>query len=201
MSEERTAQGPIEPRQLFVLSGPSGVGKNTVADQLCRRGWAVRAVTATTRRPRPGEVNGRDYWFVSEEQFRDWMASGRLVEHTRYVGHYYGTPTDSLDRAAQAGLPVILTIDVDGGVQLKARWPEATLIFLEPPSQEELVRRLSGRGRDDEANVERRVTRAQEEMTYAERYDFRVVNAELDDAVAQIEQIMARRCPPRGART
>ena len=201
MSEERTAQGPIEPRQLFVLSGPSGVGKNTVADQLCRRGLAVRAVTATTRRPRPGEVNGRDYWFVSEEQFRDWMASGRLVEHTRYVGHYYGTPMESLDRAAQAGLPVILTIDVDGGVQLKGKWPEATLIFLEPPSQEELVRRLSGRGRDDEANVQRRVTRAHEEMAYAERYDFRVVNAELDDAVAQIEQIMARRCPPRGART
>lgn len=200
MSEKSTAEDLVEPRQLFVLSGPSGVGKNTVADRLCRRGRAVRAVTATTRRPRPGEVDGRDYWFVSEEQFRDCMASGRLVEHTRYVGHYYGTPLESVNRAADSGLPVILTIDVDGGVQLKERWPQATLIFLEPPSEEELRRRLSGRGQDDEANVARRVARAREEMAYAGRYDFRVVNAELDDAVAQVEQIMACRCPPRGAR-
>lgn len=199
MSEKSTAEDLVEPRQLFVLSGPSGVGKNTVADRLCRLGRAVRAVTATTRRPRPGEVDGRDYWFVSEEQFRDWMASGRLVEHTRYVGHYYGTPLESVNRAAETGLPVILTIDVDGGVQLKERWPQATLIFLEPPSEEELRRRLSGRGQDEEADLARRVARAREEMAYAGRYDFRVVNAELDDAVTQVEEIMARRCPPRGA--
>ena len=201
MSKNATGEDLIEPRQLFVLSGPSGVGKNTVADRLCLRGLAVRAVTATTRRPRPGEVDGRDYRFVSEQTFAEWLESGRLLEHTRYVGHYYGTPVESVNRAAAQGLPVILTIDVDGGVQLKARWPQATLVFVQPPDEDELRRRLSARGRDGDENVERRLARAREEMAYAPRYDYRIVNADLDEAVAEIEQIMARRYPKRGART
>jgi guanylate kinase len=185
----------IEPRQLFVLSGPSGVGKNTVADRLCERGAAVRAVTATTREPKPGEEDGVDYHFVGEERFERWIDEGRLLEHTTYVGNYYGTPVASVNRASESGLPVMLVIDVDGGLQIKERWPEVTLIFLEPPSEQELRRRLRERGRDEQGDIRRRIQRAREEMEYAEQYDYRVVNDKLERAVDRVQEIMAERYP------
>jgi guanylate kinase len=180
----------VSPNRLFVVSGPSGVGKNTVADRLFAEGRAVRAVTATTREPRAQEMDGEDYLFVSEDEFRRWIAEGRLVEHTQYVGHYYGTPFESVNAAAESGLPVVLTIDVDGGVQIKERWPEATLIFLEPPSEGELRRRLQARQRDDSESIERRLARAREEYEYADLYDRRVVNDDLDRAVEEIGAIL-----------
>ena len=179
------------PRQVFVLSGPSGVGKNTIADALRRQGSAVRAVTATTRPARPGEVDGKDYAFLSEDEFRRWMAEGRLVEHTRYLGRYYGTPADAVNRAAASGLPVVLTIDVDGALQMKRQWPEVTLVFIEAPSEEELRRRQLSRGGDDPAAVERRLKRARRERAYAGRYDYRVVNDDLGRAVAEVARILA----------
>ncbi len=198
MTDQSSARDLARPDQVFVLSGPSGVGKNTVAKRLCGRGRAVRAVTATTRDPRPGERDGVDYHFVSAERFEQWIEEGRLIEHTRYVGHYYGTPVRSVNRAAESGLPVLLTIDVDGGLQIKRRWPEVTLIFLAPPSEHELRRRLAHRGRDDAATVERRLERAREEMAYAEYYDFVVVNDDLEEAVDQVARILAQRCPCNG---
>ncbi|KPK64009.1 MAG: hypothetical protein AMK73_04855 [Planctomycetes bacterium SM23_32] len=197
MDDATTTEPVADPRQLFVLSGPSGVGKNTLAEELCRRELAVRAVTATTRPPREGEQHGRDYVFVDEEEFSRWMDEDRLVEYTQYVGHRYGTPLASVNEAAASGLPVILTIDVEGGIQIKRRWPEATLVFIEPPSEEELRRRLRARRRDDTVSIEQRLARAREEYAYAEEYDCRVVNDDLDGAVREIARIMSRRYPTR----
>jgi len=183
----------LNPRQVFVLSGPSGVGKNTIAARLCDAGRAVRAVTATTRPPKEGEQEGHDYHFTTDEQFRRWIEQGKLIEHTNYVGHYYGTPVASVNDAAATGLPVLLTIDVDGGIQVKTRWPETTLVFVRAPSLDELRRRLERRGRDDAATIDRRLLRAQEEEGYAPRYDFCVVNDRLDAAVSEVERIIESR--------
>ena len=191
MGEENVAGRLVNPGQVFVLSGPSGVGMNTIAGELCSRGCAVRAVTATTRPPKEGEVNGRDYHFVSESQFRQWIAMERLIDYTDYVGNYYGTPLASVNQAAASGLPVLLTIDMDGGVQVKERWRQVTLIFVRAPSEEELRRRLQQRGRNGAATIEKRLHRAREERAYVERYDFRVVNDRLQDAVEQVAHIIS----------
>jgi guanylate kinase len=192
MGEQNVADRLVNPAQVFVLSGPSGVGKNTIAAELCARGRAVRAVTATTRLPKEGETDGRDYHFVSADEFLRWIDEGRLIEHTSYVGHYYGTPLASVNTAAATGLPVLLTIDVDGGLQVKERWPQVTLVFISPPSEEELRRRLQRRGRDDAATIEKRLRRAREEAAYVDRYDSRVVNDSLDEAVEDVACIIAR---------
>ena len=194
MQQKNTPGRLDNPPQVFVLSGPSGVGKNTIADRLCRQGKAVRAVTATTRPPRPGEADGRDYHFVSEDEFRRWIETGRLIEYTNYVGHHYGTPLAAVNRAGASGLPVLLTIDVDGGLQVKKRWPQVTLIFVKPPSEAELRRRLQGRGRDDASTIEKRLRRARQEGAYVDRYDLCVVNDDLEQAVEQVARIVSRQC-------
>ncbi len=198
MSNRRAEHELSDPARVFVISGPSGVGKNTVADALCSEKRAVRAVTATTRPPRAGEKDGKDYHFVSDEQFGRWIEEERLLEYTRYVGNFYGTPLASVNRAAESGLPVILTIDVDGGLQIKRRWPDVALIFLVPPSEEELRRRLLARGRDDAGSVQKRLERAREEMEYGDDYDFCVVNDNLKEALEEIARIMAGKCDRDG---
>jgi guanylate kinase len=197
MGEEARTGAVVQPGRIFVLSGPSGVGKNTIAARLCESGRAVRVVTATSRPSRTAERNGADYYFVSAQEFEEWLREGRLLEHTRYCGHYYGTPAFSVDKAAQSGRPVLLVIDVDGALQLRQKWPEARLIFVRPPSEEALERRLRERADEDDESVERRLERARREMALAEQYDYTVVNDSLEDAVEQVARIVGSAPAPR----
>jgi guanylate kinase len=192
MGNRETARAIAHPERVFVLSGPSGVGKNAIAARLCERGAAVRALTATSRPPRPGERDGVDYYFLSENEFQEWLRDGRLLEHIRYCGHSYGTPAFSINRAAEGGRPVLLVVDVDGALRIKSDWPDVRLVFVAPHSLGELRQRLGARGEADEAGIRQRLARAREEMALADRYDCVVVNKQLEDAVEQVVRIIER---------
>ena len=188
---------------VFVLSGPAGVGKDAVLARLLERGVDIgRVVTAITRPPRPNEVDGRDYHFVSRERFMAMVAAGELLEWADYVGSPRGAPVWSLRQTLACGRDAILKIDVEGARQVKARLPEAITIFLEPPNLQTLLLRMASRGHDDPAEMQRRLKRAEDEMAVAPSYDYRVVNreGELERAVDQVAGIVAAeraRVPPR----
>ena len=208
---EDSSIGPLAvPENVFVISGPSGVGKNSIAGRLCACGQAVRAVTATARSPKLHEEDGKDYFFVSPQQFERWAEEGRLLEHARYCGNCYGTPAFSVQHAARSGLPVLLVVDVEGAFQIKEKWPHVRLIFVMPPSDQALVARLRARGRDDEESIAGRLRRAREEMALATKYDYVVTNDVLEDAVDEVLGIIQSycralhnrgtgRCPEQGA--
>ena len=171
---------------LYVFSGPSGVGKDTVLSLLLTRSDLVKSVSATTRAPREGEVDGVDYYFVSKEEFERLIETGEMLEYTVYAGNYYGTPKAPVERWLSEGSDVILKIEVDGFSQIKKLMPESVGIFLLPPSKEELERRLRARGTDSEEAVLRRLETALNELSCAENYDWRVVNDDLDLCVDEI---------------
>jgi guanylate kinase len=150
----------------------------------------VFSVSATTRTPRPGEENGKDYFFFSEEGFRKGIESGEFAEWAEVHGHLYGTPESFLESQVSQGRDVILDIDTQGAFQLKEKHPEAVLVFLAPPSFEELERRLRGRETESEEVVERRLGVARTELELSSRYDHIVVNTEIEDAVRKIETVI-----------
>jgi guanylate kinase len=180
------------PSRLTVLAGPTAVGKGTVAGYVREHHPEVWiSVSATTRRPRPGEVHGRHYWFVSDEEFDRLVADDELLEWA--VVHRaarYGTPRTPVDEALATGRPALLEIDLQGARQVRERMPEALFVFLKPPSWEELVRRLVGRGTESEQERERRLETAREELAAEPEFDATVVNTEVHLAAAELVALM-----------
>jgi len=178
-----------------VLSGPSGVGKSTVLTRvrsLMPDLWY--SVSVTTRARRPGEVDGVNYHFVSHQQFAELVAQGRLLEHAHFAGNHYGTPRDAVEQRLAAGQDVLLEIEVKGARQVRAApglGPEAVLIFLAPPSFDELARRLVGRGTEDEATREARLLAARAELDAEREFDHTIVNTDVRSAAAGLVQLMA----------
>ncbi len=182
---------------LIVVSGPSGVGKTTVVDRLLAQTNLPlrRAVTATTRSERPGEVDGTDYHFWDKDEFRRAIDDGRMLEYAVvFGGDFYGTPRNEVDEYQARGTGVILVIDVQGAAQVREKLPNDHLsVFIEPPSFPELEARLRGRNDTSEERIKRRLATAQEELARANEFQHRIVNSELSEAVRELERVIRER--------
>jgi guanylate kinase len=178
--------------RVFVITGPSGVGKGTLIRGLMERHPQLElSVSATTRAPRPGEVDGVDYHFLSREEFDKRVEQEEFVEHADYAGRSYGTLRSELDERVCAGKPVVLEIEVQGARQVRAAMPEAVQVFIAPPSLEALRTRLIGRGTDDAEEVERRLRVAEQELAAQPEFGHVVVNDRLDEALEQLSAVVA----------
>lgn len=178
---------------VLVVSGPSGVGKSTIVKKLLTHPRYVLSVSATTRPMRPGEEEGREYYFLSTEQFKRWMDEGKFIEHVELFGNYYGTPAKPLRDAVNEGKVYVLDIDVQGAIRLRGEKVEGIYILLEPPGMDELEKRLKGRATESEEQLRERVGHAEWELDQKEYYDHCVVNDSVDRAVKQIRSIVNSR--------
>ena len=183
---------------LVVVSGFSGAGKGTLMKQLVRTyDTYALSVSMTTRPPRPGETDGREYFFVSREAFEQKIRENGLIEYARYCGNYYGTPREYVERQLLAGKDVILEIEIQGAQKVKEMFPSALLLFVTPPGIKELRRRLSGRGTETEDVIKERLCRAQAEAEGIEAYDYLVINDDLDTCVEQMHGLIQNaHCAP-----
>jgi guanylate kinase len=177
--------------RVFVITGPSGVGKGTLIRALLERVPELElAVSATTRRPRPGERDGADYHFLTDAEFDGRVLAGDFVEHASYAGRRYGTLRSELERRTERGVPVVLEIEVQGARQVREAMPEAVQVFIAPPSEEALRARLVGRGTDAPEEVEARLATAREELRAQGEFAHVVVNDRLEEAVAALEELV-----------
>ncbi|MEA2158290.1 MAG: guanylate kinase [Solirubrobacteraceae bacterium] len=177
--------------EVFVITGPSGVGKGTLIRGLLGRVPELElSISATTRRPRPGERDGVDYYFLTPEEFERHVEQGDFVEHATYSGNRYGTLRAELERRLSAGAPVVLEIEVQGARQIRRTMPEAIAVFIAPPSQEALQARLVGRGTDTSEQVQQRLLTARQELASQPEFGYVVVNDRLEEATDELEQIV-----------
>ncbi|ASN12312.1 guanylate kinase [Latilactobacillus sakei] len=177
---------------LIVLSGPSGVGKGTVRQAMLEDEFRDfhYSVSMTTRKPRPGEQDGVDYYFVSKEEFEQEIANDGMLEYAQYVDNYYGTPMKYVNQTLESGRDILLEIEVQGAMQVREKCPDGVFIFLTPPDLLELRNRIQKRGTDDQATIDKRMQKAADEIRMMENYDYAVVNDEIPNAVQRIEKII-----------
>lgn len=181
---------------LIILSGPSGAGKGTLCQELLRQMPRVKySVSATTRQPRPGEVDGLHYFFRSREEFQTMIEKDQLLEWAEFCGNYYGTPQFAVEQAIQLGNDVILEIEIQGALQIKKRFSQGVFIFVVPPSMDELFERIHKRGTETEEVIRKRLETAAQELEYVTEYDYVVVNDEVPIAVDKLRSILvAEKC-------
>jgi guanylate kinase len=181
----------MEKGLLLVLSGPSGTGKGTVCKALLNKRKDISlSVSCTTRSPRPGEIDGKSYFFKTHEEFKSLIEQNAFLEYADVFSNYYGTPKSFVDAAIEQGKDVLLEIDVQGALKVKAAYPHGVYMFLVPPSMEELENRIRSRGTETAAQIEARLGKANAEMMLMNQYDYRIVNDQVSDVVCRIEAIM-----------
>ena len=183
-------------KKLFVISGCSGVGKGTVLKEFMARNSDdfMLSVSCTTRKPRVGEVDGVNYFFLTHEEFEKAVQEDKFLEHAQFAGNFYGTKKKFIKQKFEEGLNIILEIETQGALQVKSKMPEAVLIFIAPPGQgvDELEKRLRGRNTEDEETIQRRLAEAKVELERAKQYDYVVVNDDLERAINDVEEITRR---------
>ena len=181
----------LKKGRLIVISGPSGAGKSTVVFKAVEnRSDICFSTSVTTRKPRPGEVDGREYFFVDLDRFREMVENDELLEHAEYVANSYGTPRAYVQQKLDQGLHVLLDIEVQGARQIRGKMPDAVMIFVAPPSMEELRSRLEKRGTDTARAIEARLIRARQEYAEADFYDYLIVNDDADRAARELDAII-----------
>ncbi|MCI5815917.1 guanylate kinase [Ruminococcus sp.] len=175
---------------LLVVSAPSGCGKGTILGEILKDEGFYYSISATTRAPREGEQDGVNYHFITKEEFEQRIARGGMLEYAQYCGNYYGTPKKEVEQMREAGRDVILEIEVEGAMKVRSLCPDAVFLFIAPPSVEELRRRLNKRGTEAAEVIEERVAQASRELSYADRYDYIIVNGELEKAIDDFRTIV-----------
>ena len=178
-------------KKLIIITGPSGVGKGTVVKELLDRNKDIwLSISATTRNPRMGEKDGENYYFISDEKFKDMIDKKEFLEWAQFAGNYYGTPLSTVNEKIEKGLIVLLEIEVEGAKQIKEKFPEALSIFLLPPSKEELEKRIRNRGTEKEEAINRRLSRANYEIASSGEFDFVLTNHDVDETVKGVFKII-----------